>query len=101
MNASHQRFRPCPDVRFRVIDREAVVLRQNAAQALVLNEVGARILQLLDGKITLADVIDTLSEEFEADRADIADDCYEFVESLTEHGIVEPVASDSNVSLVH
>lgn len=101
MNESNQRFRPCPDVRFRVIDREAVVLRQNAAQALVLNEVGARILQLLDGNTTLATVIEQLTEEFEADPTEIAGDCYEFVEHLTEQGIVEPVSSDSAISLVH
>lgn len=101
MNDSNQRFRPCPDIRFRVIDREAVVLRQNAAQALVLNEVGARILQLLDGKITLAAVIDQLTEEFEADPTEIAGDCYEFVESLTEHGIVEPVSRTSTIPLVN
>ena len=101
MNNANRRFRPCSDVRFRVIDREAVVLRQNAAQALVLNEVGARILQLLDGKASLAEVISRLSEEFEADPIEIAADCYEFVEDLTEHGVVEPVVADATIPLVH
>lgn len=82
------------DVRFRVIDREAVVLRQEAAEALVINEVGARILQLTDGKTTLEQMLDQLNDEFDVDRDDLRRDCEEFVTDLQEIGVLEAVEAE-------
>jgi len=85
-------FRTRRDVRFRVIDGEAVVLRQDAAEALVINEVGARILQLLDGRTPIDRVADRLMEEYEVGREEAVGDLREFVADLSNVGIVEPVA---------
>jgi hypothetical protein len=85
-------YRTRRDVRFRVVDGEAVVLRQDAAEALVINEVGARILQLLDGHTPIGRVADRLVEEYEVGRDQAMGDLREFVADLSNVGIVEPVA---------
>ncbi len=82
------------DVRFRVIDREAVVLRQEAAEALVINEVGARILQLTDGETPLEHMLDQLNAEFDVDRDELRRDCEEFVQNLQEIGVLEAVEAE-------
>ena len=79
------------DVRYRLIDGEAVVLRQELGEALVLNEIGARILQLADQLADLPTVITTLAEEFEAAPGEIEADCREFVAGLTQLGVLETV----------
>src|SRR5689334_5489183 len=56
------------DVRFRVIDGEAVVVRQSAAEVVVLNEVAARILALADGSTSLEGWIDVLVAEYDTAR---------------------------------
>jgi len=89
-----QILRPRQDVRFRIIDREAVVLRQEAAETMVLNEVGARILELLDGRTAVAEVIDQLEQEFDVDRAELETDCHEFVDHLTQRGVLEELPDD-------
>lgn len=78
------------DVRFRVVDQEAVVVRQSAAEVLVLNEVGARILGLADGAAPVASWIDTLAGELDVDRATLERDVLEFAAELSEAGLLEP-----------
>jgi len=86
-------LRPRRDVRYRIIDGEAVVLCQEAGEAMVLNEVGARILQLLDGTRSLAAVVAALGEEFEATEDELIADCREFVETLSAIGVLETVTA--------
>ena len=82
------------DVRYRLIDGEAVVLRQEAAETLVLNEVGARILDLLDGQTPVTAVVDRLEEEYEAERTELESDCLEFVDDLVHRGVLEVVPGE-------
>jgi hypothetical protein len=77
------------DVRFRVIDGEAVVVRQRAAEVLVLNELGARILTLADGRSPVMGWLDALEAEFEVDRATLERDILGFAAELAAEGILE------------
>jgi hypothetical protein len=79
------------DVRFRIMDGEAVVLLQDAAEVLVLNEVGTRILQLVDQGGTEEQVLAVLLEEFEVAPEDLESDLREFLAEMLEQGIVETV----------
>jgi Coenzyme PQQ synthesis protein D (PqqD) len=78
------------DVRFRVIDTEGVVVRQSAAEVLVLNDLGTRILALADGVAPVAQWIDTLLGEFEVDRPVLERDVVAFAAELVEQGLLEP-----------
>ena len=45
-------YKVSPDIRYRVIDDEAVVVRQREGDVLVLNQVAARVLQLVDENLS-------------------------------------------------
>ena len=76
------------DVRFRPVDDETVVVRQEAAEALVLNEVSGRILELVDGKLTLTEIVGVLADEYEIDVETLRGDVISHVSELVEIGLV-------------
>lgn len=82
-------YRRRSDVRFRLIDREAVVLRQEAGETLVINEVGARILELLDQGATLESVAEALWQEFEVEPERALEDVHDFAQRLVSAGVIE------------
>lgn len=77
------------DVRYRLIEGEAVVLRQSAAEVLVLNGVGASVLDLADGERSVAGWIETLAAEYEVDPAVLEEDVLEFAAELCAAGLLE------------
>jgi hypothetical protein len=87
-----QVLRRCPDVRYRTLDGEAVVVRQRAGEVLVLNEVGARLLALVDGATPLAVWVATLLAEYDVDRAVLERDLAELAGELTAAGVLEVVS---------
>jgi len=82
------------DVRYRRIEGEAVVLRQSAAEVLVLNEVGASVLDLADGERPVGEWIATLAAQYDADPETLAAEVLEFAGELREAGLLETVAKD-------
>ena len=81
------------DVRYRRIEGEAVVLRQSAAEVLVLNGVGADLLDLADGRRPVGEWIEALVREYAADRETVARDVLEFAGEAAAAGLLEPVAA--------
>ena len=79
-----------PDVRFRVVDGEAVVLRQSVAEVLVFNEIGARILGLADGRAPVSAWVQALLDDYEAEPDTLLADVLAFAAELTEQGLLEP-----------
>lgn len=77
------------DVRYRRIEGEAVVLRQSAAEVLVLNGVGAAVLDLADGLRPVGEWIDALALRYGADRETVARDVLEFAGEAEEAGLLE------------
>lgn len=82
------------DVRYRLIEGEAVVLRQSAAEVLVLNEAGASVLELADGERSVGDWVDALAAEYEGEPAALARDVLAFAAELAEAGLLEPLAPE-------
>ena len=78
-----------PDVRFRRVLDEAVVVRQAAAEALVLNEVAAAVLEKCDGSASLAGIIEALEGEYEVDSATLRSDVLRFASELVESKVLE------------
>jgi Coenzyme PQQ synthesis protein D (PqqD) len=87
-------LRPSRDLRHRSIDGEAVVVRQRAGEVLVMNEVAARLLDLADGRATVAGWIDVLAGEYEVERAALERDVLAFATELVDEGMLESVAPD-------
>ncbi|MBI2212295.1 MAG: pyrroloquinoline quinone biosynthesis peptide chaperone PqqD [Acidobacteria bacterium] len=66
------------------------MIRQQAGEVLVLNEFGGRILELLDGSRSLAEVVAALGSEFDSEAQTLRADVLQFVGELEEAGLVEP-----------
>jgi hypothetical protein len=81
------------DIRYRIIDEEAVVIRQNEGEVLGINKTGARLLDLIDGERTVLDLVETMASEFSADRQELERDVPEFLEELRDAGIIEEASS--------
>ncbi len=88
-------LRPAPDVRFRIVDREAVVVRQKSAEVLVMSEVAARLFALADGVHPVSHWLDVLAEEFDVERADLERDVVGFASELAAEGILVDVAVEA------
>ena len=80
-----------PHIRYRRFEDEGVVVNQTRAEALVLNDVGTRLLELTDGSTTLEDCARRLCEEFEADPAEVEADVLRFASELLEAGVAHAV----------
>lgn len=89
MNRS-DRYRRAAEVRYRILDGEAVVIRQRAAEVLGIDPVGSRLLELLDGERTLGEVLDRLETEYAAPAGEIETDVAAFLDELMAAGVVEP-----------
>ena len=76
------------DVRYRVISDEAVLVRQQAGEVLALNEVGTRVVELLDGRRQVGEIVNALVDELEVERSTLEKDVLEFLQELVDTGIV-------------
>jgi len=76
-------------VRFRRIDDEAVVVRQRAGEVLVMNETAARLLELADGRTSVAEWVEVLAAEYEINREALQRDVLAFASDLTDEGMLE------------
>lgn len=82
-------FRLRGDVRYRIIDGEAVVIRQDDAEVVVLNGVGARVLDLLHSGKPLPALLEIMSGEYEVPREELEQDVIGFLEELLAAGVIE------------
>jgi hypothetical protein len=87
-------LRPRRDVRFRTIGEEGVVIRQESGEVLVVNEVGARVMALLDGRCSVAGLVDRLAEEFDVEAEVLRRDLATYLDELLAGGVLEEVSSD-------
>lgn len=78
----------CSDVRFRRVADEAVIIRQDAGEVLVVNELGARVLEMLEGPgaVSYDELVDRLSREYEQAES-LPSDILEFLVELVDSGV--------------
>lgn len=77
------------DARYRNVGGEGVVVRQSAGEVLVLNGVGARVLDLLAAPTPVGALLNALAEEFEVDRTTLERDVLAYLQELLEAGVIE------------
>ncbi len=87
-------FRRPPDIRYRRVGNEWVVIRQRSAEVLVLTEWAGHVLDVLDGSRTLADVASSLESQFESSPETIRTDVIRFAAELESAGLGVPVDSE-------
>lgn len=75
-----------PHARFRRFDDEGVIVQQTSAEAIVVNDTAARVVELSDGTRALGDCASIIETEFEAERGDVERDVLRFAEELIAAG---------------
>ena len=77
-----------PQVAFRVIDGEGVVILSRDSQVQVVNPVGARILELAQEPRDVAAIVATIVSEFEVSGEVARADAGEFIEQMIEDRVL-------------
>jgi len=79
---------PNPNILYRVIDDEAVLVMPEQGKVKVVNEVGAVIWSLLDNHRTIQEIIQEICSQFEVDENTAEKDTIKFISDLVEREIV-------------
>jgi hypothetical protein len=87
-------LRPRRDIRYRIVDREAVVVQQQDARVMCLNETGTYLLTALDGKRTVRDILAVMPEEYEVSPETLQADTLRYLAELLSAHVIEPVDAD-------
>ena len=78
-----------PDTAFRpVADEGGLVVIPGRSEVKVLNPVGIKVYQLLDGEHSVEQIITAVTAEFEVSTEDAARDVNDFIDLLKEHGLL-------------
>jgi hypothetical protein len=83
-------LRRAADLRFRLVVDEGVVVRQSTAEALVVSEVGARLLDLIDGRRSVGELLELLVAEYDVAPPELERDVASYLEEILALGLVLP-----------
>lgn len=78
-----------PDLAYRLIDNESVIVTPQEGLARVLNESASIIWELLDGKKSIGEIIDRIIAEFEISPEEAQEDVLDFLKELESKKMVE------------
>ena len=79
---------PHPDLIWRFVDDELVIVRPSDGQIRVLNSVGAFIWQSMDGRRTVSDLASLVCAEYEVSLSEAESDVEDLIDPLAENGLV-------------
>ena len=74
-----------PQVAARIIDGEAVIVLPESGQVNVLNEVGSRIWELIDGTRSVGEITEIIVAEYDVTAEQAERDVEEFIQELVEN----------------
>ena len=86
--AATPKYRLDPHARFRVMDDEGIFVLQEAGEVLVVNRVGAFIVQQLEVPRGLDELTDAITARFEVDGDRARADANSLLEALLEAGAI-------------
>ena len=84
-----ERVRVAPDVMFRLVGEEAVLLNLDTGRYLGLNLVGSRIWNVLGTAGSIQAAYDELLQEYEVEPAQLRTDLEEFIDALFAQKLIE------------
>jgi hypothetical protein len=84
-------YRLCQGVAFRVIDGEGVAVLPVEKKLIGINGTAARIIELLDGERSVADVAQILCDEFDASLGQVSEEAKALLDDLSRRGVLEVV----------
>lgn len=77
-----------PNLIWRVMNDGAVLVSPEIGKVRVLNEIGATIWQLIDGKKNVEGIAELLANEYEVSLEQVRSDLTTFISDLTERGLL-------------
>jgi len=86
IEAPAQHYRVDPHARFRVMDDEGIFVLQEAGEVLVVNEVGAFLVEQLKGGRRLDDVVAAITERYAVDAERAQGDATSLLDTLLAAG---------------
>jgi hypothetical protein len=86
-----------PDVVFRDLEGEAVILDLASGTYFGLNEVGTRVWRLVDEGRDTAQIVDMVASEYQVDRATVARDVGRLLDDLSSRRLIVPSAGSEPV----
>ena len=75
-----------PQVAMQDVDGLKVIVLADSGEVLVVNKLGTRIVELIDGKRTVAEVADALESEYEVSAEELRGDLETFLRTLSDAG---------------
>jgi len=84
---AHQ-YRVEPHARFRVMDDEGIFVLQEAGEVLVINQVGAFIVEQLEGSRSLDELVAAITGRYEVDAKRARADARSLLDALLEAGAI-------------
>jgi len=78
-----------PDVVARVVRSEAILVLAEQSKLKVLNELGTRIWEMVDGQQSVRQIAAQLCQEYDVDAAQAEQDTLEFLAELLGRGLLE------------
>ena len=95
MNALNKVYAKDPNIVFRKISEQAILVpikkkSADLSSVYTLNEVGARVWELIDGKTTLARIKAKIAEEYEISPQEAGRDVDRFLAELESAGCIIP-----------
>ena len=84
-------LKPRSDVRFRIVDGEAVVILQEDGRVLSLNATGTAILAAMDGKRSVGDILAQMTEEYAVSPEALQADALRYADELLSAHVIEPI----------
>jgi hypothetical protein len=92
------RVRVVPDVMFRVVGEEGVLLNLNTERYLGLNPVGTHMWNVLERASSIQAAYEELLQEYEVEPAQLRADIEAFIRQLLEQELIEagPAAEESH-----
>jgi hypothetical protein len=77
-----------PEVVSRLVDGEAVVVHPRQGVVRVFNPVGARLWELADGRRSVAELVETITREYDVDQEQASHDALVFLADLVNRGVL-------------
>lgn len=79
----------CPQVRFRAVDQEGVIIHTERGVVIVVNALGLRTLELIREQGSRRAVIERLTAEYDAPEATIVADLDAFLDQMRAQQLLE------------
>lgn len=76
-------------MRFRQVGDEGIVVKQSEGEVLVVNEVGAAVMELIDGRRSLGEIIELVQPDYDVSVQALTQDVQEFARELLDAEIAE------------